>query len=263
MKQIEPDKINARLIELGFTLSQSKTSFGIRPEWGEHICGNTNVILKRNGTVIYDGLYSRGIGHFDGVPTEPVKPSNIWNIEEHGAYLQTYTKELARFKEICPRFRNKAFMHLRSHKSKFPELHEEYLKLFNKAWKTKPTKVEEDMCYPGRQRDTIKWYELAILHHQQSIEEQEAYIKDHASWVREIKMTTTSKNVELHEIVWSSLMNMTDESFEDWCFELGYDEDSRKAYATWEQCSETGENFKTSGLTDEQINELQELFQDY
>ena len=31
-----------------------------------------------------------------------------------------------------------------------------------------------------------------------------------------------------------------DESFEDFCDELGYDPDSRSAYATWEKCQEVG-----------------------
>lgn len=31
-----------------------------------------------------------------------------------------------------------------------------------------------------------------------------------------------------------------EESFENFCADFGYDEDSRRAYATWEQCKEQG-----------------------
>jgi hypothetical protein len=35
-----------------------------------------------------------------------------------------------------------------------------------------------------------------------------------------------------------------DQSFEDFCSDFGYDTDSRKAYATWEACRESGEKLR-------------------
>lgn len=53
-----------------------------------------------------------------------------------------------------------------------------------------------------------------------------------------------------------------DESFEEWAENLGYDTDSRKAYAIWEACKETAYGltrlFKPSELSD-----LRELLSDY
>lgn len=38
------------------------------------------------------------------------------------------------------------------------------------------------------------------------------------------------------DIMQSLLASVTDESFADWCSSLGYEEDSRRAYATWTNC---------------------------
>jgi hypothetical protein len=41
------------------------------------------------------------------------------------------------------------------------------------------------------------------------------------------------------DVIQSLLMDATGESFEEWCGNLGYDTDSRKALATWEACRES------------------------
>lgn len=54
---------------------------------------------------------------------------------------------------------------------------------------------------------------------------------------------------ELHEVfkagwrpdpvdIMQSLLGVTSESFADWCSTFGYDEDSRRAHATWTECRE-------------------------
>lgn len=40
------------------------------------------------------------------------------------------------------------------------------------------------------------------------------------------------------DIMQSLLASVTDESFADWCSSLGYEEDSRRAHATWTSCRE-------------------------
>lgn len=40
------------------------------------------------------------------------------------------------------------------------------------------------------------------------------------------------------DIMQSLLASVTDESFADWCSNLGYEEDSRRAHATWTSCRE-------------------------
>lgn len=52
---------------------------------------------------------------------------------------------------------------------------------------------------------------------------------------------------------------MAGESFEDWCDSFGYDSDSRKAWAIYEQCQSTRDQLELSFKMDE----LTEYFQDY
>lgn len=48
------------------------------------------------------------------------------------------------------------------------------------------------------------------------------------------------------------------ESFENWCSQFGYDEDSRKAYSTWETCCEQYEALAEM-FTDEEMDLLREI----
>jgi hypothetical protein len=51
-------------------------------------------------------------------------------------------------------------------------------------------------------------------------------------------------------------------SFEDFCAELGYDEDSRKAYEIFKQTQETARKLRNA-FGDETLERLRELFADY
>lgn len=48
--------------------------------------------------------------------------------------------------------------------------------------------------------------------------------------------------------------------FEEWCSNYGYDTDSRKALATYQECRDSYVKLKSLGL---KLEELQEYFQDY
>lgn len=49
-------------------------------------------------------------------------------------------------------------------------------------------------------------------------------------------------------------------SFDNWCFDFGYDNDSRRAFATYEACQKNGDKLQQLGVN---IAEAQEKFQDY
>lgn len=53
-----------------------------------------------------------------------------------------------------------------------------------------------------------------------------------------------------------------DVTFEEWCADYGYDVDSRKAYATYEACRDTGQAFRRAFGADG-VERLRELFADY
>ena len=48
------------------------------------------------------------------------------------------------------------------------------------------------------------------------------------------------------------------ESFEDFCGELGYDTDSRKAYATWEECREHARKLDDWAYSQEMLDDINE-----
>ena len=50
------------------------------------------------------------------------------------------------------------------------------------------------------------------------------------------------------------------QDFEDWCSNLGYDVDSRKAYSTWEACRANGKKLRDLGID---LEDAREKFSDY
>lgn len=64
----------------------------------------------------------------------------------------------------------------------------------------------------------------------------------------------------LHSILLDAMYGR--ESFESFCVELGYDEDSRKAYAMWEECVRL-DGYVSAMFTPTELETLSELFQDY
>jgi len=69
----------------------------------------------------------------------------------------------------------------------------------------------------------------------------------------------------LDEVLWSLLMDSNYgeiDSFDNWCADYGYSDDSIKALKIYELCKETGRDIQRM-FTPTELNELSELFQDY
>lgn len=64
----------------------------------------------------------------------------------------------------------------------------------------------------------------------------------------------------LHSLIMDG--TASEQSFNGWCADLGYDSDSMKAFKTYQACCETGEKLK-SIFSRKQISELAELLADY
>ena len=65
------------------------------------------------------------------------------------------------------------------------------------------------------------------------------------------------------DVLYSFIADLVNgESFEDWCGNLGYDTDSRKAEKVYLACLKQEENIKGM-FTEAEIEELQKLLQDY
>ena len=69
---------------------------------------------------------------------------------------------------------------------------------------------------------------------------------------------------ELREVIFALLSDgqAGSLSFEDFCFDFGYDTDSRRAFAVWEACKESGEKLRKI-FSSVEIEHLELEFTDY
>lgn len=76
------------------------------------------------------------------------------------------------------------------------------------------------------------------------------------------EQTTKPFSPKAADILYCLISEMTDEAFEDWCSNFGYDTDSQKARETYDACRDT--TVKLGRILGPQlVSDLQELFQDY
>ena len=77
------------------------------------------------------------------------------------------------------------------------------------------------------------------------------------------RLTNTMPQEPSYDDVMSSLTldaSSVDQSFDSWCDEFGYDTDSRKAFANYEQCRDTMFALRRLGIS---LTELLEEYKDY
>ena len=89
--------------------------------------------------------------------------------------------------------------------------------------------------------------------------------KDGEKYSTTYKMGTAHTSPpQVQDVLHSLLLDAsnTDQPFEDWCADLGYDTDSIKAHNAYLECVKCGQWLRSS-LTTGQIDQLTELFQDY
>lgn len=74
----------------------------------------------------------------------------------------------------------------------------------------------------------------------------------------------TPKKPTNSDIMYSILLDAAagDQSFNDWCDDFGYDQDSMKAFKMYQACCEEGVNLKKT-FTREQIEEMRTALEDY
>ena len=89
--------------------------------------------------------------------------------------------------------------------------------------------------------------------------------KDGGKYSTTYKMGTAHTTPpQVQAVLPSLLLDATppDQSFEDWCADLGYSNDSIRAHNAYLDCVRCGQWLRAS-LTTKQINQLGELFQDF
>ena len=82
-------------------------------------------------------------------------------------------------------------------------------------------------------------------------------------YIEELKKDTViDKKPCIDDIFYSLVMDSMaiEESFEDWCFNFGYDSDSRKALNIYLKCQENANKLQKLGIN---INDALEKFEDY
>ena len=77
------------------------------------------------------------------------------------------------------------------------------------------------------------------------------------------QVSTLSGKPTVDDLLYSLVSDASSgrETFEDWCSELGYDTDSRKAFSIYEQCQNTIGKLRKIGVSD--LDAASEAFQDY
>lgn len=78
----------------------------------------------------------------------------------------------------------------------------------------------------------------------------------------QLEKCSRPKKLDLDDVLYSLIMDSyaTEETFEDWCSEYGYDADSRKAERMYNDCKENTKKLKT--FIDD-LDVAREKFQDY
>lgn len=89
------------------------------------------------------------------------------------------------------------------------------------------------------------------------------YYPDNIRYAEPLELAFTLSKPTLPGVLYSLLMDSHAgvESFPDFCSNLGYDEDSRKAFATWEACRVNGDAFRR--IVGKDFGTLETVFQDY
>lgn len=89
-------------------------------------------------------------------------------------------------------------------------------------------------------------------------------IYDKAAQEKIIKENSSLQAPKVDDILYSLVMDADacNYSFEDWCCNYGYDEDSRKALETYLACQKSEKTLRAM-VKDMSLAEIQEAFQDY
>lgn len=74
------------------------------------------------------------------------------------------------------------------------------------------------------------------------------------------KPVKPSNSNVLHSLIWDA--SALNESFENWCDNLGYDSDSIHVFTTYQQCCKIGKQL-LNVFTQKEIDNIRELLQDY
>jgi len=256
------------LKEMGFTIEQSETTFYVRDDFGDGLTGNTQVTLKFRGGVIYEALYSRGLGHFKNIPEAPEAPNTILNKDRHRHRVKHYKSRLADFIRLKEHFINPTYRQLMKFRKDRPEDFNTYESLVNEPLvKKRPLldetylKIDRSLVGKPRQLSTEDWYIGAIRKHESTIEKLEKYDDDVLAYEETLKTITSDSPVKIEELVESVFLDSTEYTFEEFCEGFGLDEDSRKAYKLWEQCSATHkriEEFMSEALVQQTMEIINE-----
>ena len=88
-------------------------------------------------------------------------------------------------------------------------------------------------------------------------------VADKETWESAIQQLFQSAKPDLHGVLRSLIMDAQagEQSFMDFCGECGYDEDSRKAYSTWEACQKIGSDVRR--VLGPLFSEVNEALRDY
>tara|TARA_A200000159_G_scaffold19571_2_gene16179 strand:- start:9491 stop:10258 length:768 start_codon:yes stop_codon:yes gene_type:complete len=228
---------NRSLKDMGFELTQGQTR--ITKKSNGFYSGDAQVVLTLKGITIYEGNYGRGIGLFPDLKKEPQTPDPVFSIEEHEASAKEATESYARLESLAPTYSKKRKVGGLWVLDRSPSVSDkEFIDLINGtlARGYKQTKLTSEFCSTIRIRSALSWYDKRRMLHESMIKEILEYRKEHAKWEKHILGLHVAP-CTLSDVVYSAVVcDATDDTFEDWCDALGYNNDSIKDKNVWRSC---------------------------
>lgn len=145
--------------------------------------------------------------------------------------------------------------------SKFPSLNWE-VTLFKNGQKILTGEYHEGQGHCPANKNAKAKYELQKMIEKECEEGFEAWYGNALDFVHVNKKKPILP--DMVSFVWCTLSdaNSGRDDFHDFCGNFGYDEDSRSAERIWKACVETAAKIYSS-FTTEELNILEELYQDY
>ncbi len=125
------------------------------------------------------------------------------------------------------------------------------LAFFTPLVKPEKFKNDEELDAWHLQEDFLNWAKHDIM-------SRDSEVFEHALQIL-FDYAQPKKEDVFHSLVMDAQAG--EETFEDFCANFGYDEDSRKAFKVWETCRDQGKEFRK--LVGDLFEEIEEALQDY
>jgi hypothetical protein len=271
---------NAQLAALGFSIAVTNTRAIFDPEWGSgSLVIRHDVTLKQGEETVMTSPYTQGHGNYPEL-AELLENEDIIELDNNLKWQIGRAQDIRRdralmvelihtleLRKVMPTQLSRGGSAGRSARRRNTELYKADVKLFTDKYarlKYPPLKPGisdlKEACGVADRR--IACFEIAVQKSRDKIEQ--AGLSAMSSHLTIDRMVEEGKltRVNLSDVLFSLLMDATEETFEDWASEFGFDTDSRKAEKMWKDCVATHKSL-TSTVLSTTLEDAREILQDF